>query len=301
MQEFALTLVVARVFNEKIVIFADTKVSDPSNSKRSPLQGVLKIVILNPHLAIAYAGVIDYAEAAIKNLLFIEPMPIGHVLSVLEEASETANKQVDFIVASLQGGPALYKISDGRTSGKLPSAWLGNHAAFEPYQREYASAPETTEIPYRMRDAFISVLSSGSIDDVGGFPISVHVHPGLTSPMLVYHMSLTFHNPEEFSVGSDWVPMPLGTVERGSFCLSQLRTVNLSRHGVALHFFPGNFGILFCPQISFAPIQFKDVTAIEFSQRLKKEYGLTLEGIIPLGGDDSFQLIGPSEAETITP
>jgi hypothetical protein len=42
-------------------------------------------------------------------------------------------------------------------------------------------------------------------------------------------------------------------------------------------------------------------TASEFSQRLKKEYGLTLEGIIPLGEADAYQVIGPSEGEDIAP
>jgi hypothetical protein len=260
-QESALTLVVARVFSEKIVVYADTKVSDPTNTRRSPLRGVLKVIILNPHLAVAYAGVVDYAEAAIKSLLYIESMPVEHVLSVLREASEASNRQVDFIVASLQGGPALYKVSDGEISRNLSSAWLGNHAAFELYQQGYASTPEATDVPHRMREAFERVLSSGRIDDVGGFPICVHIHPHLALPMFVYHVSLSFHNPEEFSVGNAWTTMPLGTVEGGAFCLSQLRTLNLMRHGVALHFFPGNFGVLFCPQISFAPLHFKDVTA----------------------------------------
>lgn len=296
-----MTLIVARIYGEKILILSDTKVSDPFTIRRSPLEGVLKVILPNPHLAIAYAGVIAFAESAIKRTLHFDSIPIGDVISLLEKVNKESNEQTEFVVASLQGNPRLYKISGGSTEGDLSSAWLGSHLGFTRYQREYAATPEANPTPERMAEAFERVLSSESIEDVGGYRIAVQVHPDISPPMLVYHMRLSSHNPEEFSVSNDWTPMPLGTAAGGAFCLSLLRTLNLKRHGVALHFFPGNFGILLCPQISFQPIHFGDVNPSEFIQTIKRNYDLTLEGPIPLDNDGTFQMVGPREGEILTP
>ena len=130
-----MTLVVARVLNEKILVLSDTRVTFTTARYRPAPHLVLKVAILNPDVCAAFAGDVDRAQMAISSVDHssdIDSM-MDHFLAAHLEGN-LANP--DFILCTLRPKPEIIRIRDhaverglrGRKEMEFPfqskSAWL---------------------------------------------------------------------------------------------------------------------------------------------------------------------------------
>lgn len=139
-----MTFVIARRFDARIVLLADTKISDPNATGRfDPEAGVsrdrsiyannyvpgrLKAFPLSLRLSIGYAGRSNAALEVIRSIAdTLDTMnDLAGVLAALREAS--AAGEIEFLVASHIAGPQIFKIWDGRVSGDQSTHWIGDGA-----------------------------------------------------------------------------------------------------------------------------------------------------------------------------
>ncbi len=293
-----MTLIVGRIIDEKIYIESDTKITDESAAKVNPLLGTLKIIIIHPFICVTFAGKLYFAEKAIKEIFSHEKLRIQDILDILLSNNNESivssngdiNLETDFVLAFIENKkPRIFKIKGGKIEGDANSFWLGDKDAFNSYQEDFHELKDKN-IPIRdcMRNAFKSVIDNESIESVGNFQISVNINdeicPG--EKVFLYSMKTEISVLEKQSIkcaeANKPYPVPLGTTGGGAFGISYLVSVSPNLHGVALHFLYGNFGVLFCPQISFQGVIIRNVNGKEFVLEIKKRYNLPLRGMIKL-------------------
>lgn len=258
-----MTLVVGRIEGKNIFIESDSKISDENLAKHNPLYGMLKTIIISPFLCISFASNnINFVEDALKS--FFEKTDwsadklsnIDTLLNMLLAVNKKSNNTTDFALASITNGePMLFKISNGIIERGITHFWLGNINGFNIYQREYLSLDENISIEQKMQLAFEKVINEPSLTDIGDFHISTYVEEKIASiPVFLYRIKVISIMTESslitFNKANESVPVPIiGTAAGGSFAISYFTTVTPNFHGVAIHFFQGNLGVLFCPQL----------------------------------------------------
>ena len=137
-----MSLVVARKLGERICMVADSKVTDPRESRTNHLHQLLKIVAVSSDCAVAYAGSVDGAHMALQELL-TSSIARDHevVCQLLLKSQKDCRQSVDFIVGSLQPTARLARISGGKICPDLPAAWIGDADAFTSYQTSFHTSP----------------------------------------------------------------------------------------------------------------------------------------------------------------
>jgi hypothetical protein len=130
-----MTFVAARRFNRRIVMIADTKITNKSGIVRRNLQGVhinnyvpgrLKIFPLSLNVSVGYAGKADQAIDFLRE--------VSTKYDVISDASKLCDALkgvsvpicTEFIVVSHIEKPAIFKISNGRVSEDQEMHWIGD-------------------------------------------------------------------------------------------------------------------------------------------------------------------------------
>lgn len=180
-----MTLVVGAVKGEQGVLVADTKVTfgvrdGAIDDRERPPQGyasvhdanraeyqnsVSKIVILDRHLAVGYAG--DDPVAKIKHLVGLRGHSAEDVVDELAAVPD-AHYVVLADVKSLrlwqvrQGAPEERTVTPGR-------AWAGDLDAYSVFQREWSRWPESMDVEFLASSSMQFPISFGTNESVGGF------------------------------------------------------------------------------------------------------------------------------------
>ena len=140
-----MSLIVARKEGNQLCIVSDTKLTYPAhetrNHKTSPEEGVIKTVILNSQLAVAFAGDIDFAEKALQQINGSIQLPA--ILHILKQHHDASCQQTDFVVCQVDPDPVIYKIANGQCSEE-EFAGLGDLKAYGHFQRCMQSNPKDT-------------------------------------------------------------------------------------------------------------------------------------------------------------
>ncbi len=282
------TLVVGKLQNDKIYIESDSRITDPNIAKASPLCGLMKTLILHPFICMSFAGQVVYAEDALKEYFDNKiDDDLESLLSILQTITKASGGQTDFAVASvLNNVPKLFKVSNGRIDRDIMNFWLGDIDGFEYYQRCFHEIDKTISEQDRMRSAFNQVIQNESITTIGDYHFGTYLDFQIAPPHAVFlhklKVEIQVTQPQEIKIkeAGKFEPIPLGTVAGGSHGLSYLNTVSPDFHGVAIHYTHGNFGILFCPQLSFKGIILKHLSGLEFVLKIKEKYNIPLQGFI---------------------
>lgn len=201
-----MTFVIARRFDARIVLLADTKISDPDATGRfDPEAGVrdrsiyannyvpgrLKAFPLSRRLSIGYAGRSNAALGVIRDIartLDTEKDLVG-VLEALRKASGT--REIEFLVASHIAEPQIFKVWDGRVSGDQSTHWIGDGAISLLLNAAIASSEDRLEALRTAPPSYVSFEEScfvGAWNDlllrsptlggeVGGVPIHLLASP----------------------------------------------------------------------------------------------------------------------------
>ena len=133
-----MTFVFAKRFGDRIIMFADTKISDPAGVTRTSAErrmgnavpGRLKVFPLGTNVSVGYAGKSGAALAAIRKLPSCRTYrAIDEVREMLRQAS--GEHDTDFLLVSHIGKTRLLKIQSGMVSADQDFHWIRHPAASE--------------------------------------------------------------------------------------------------------------------------------------------------------------------------
>jgi hypothetical protein len=279
-----MSLIVAGFENGSLTIVADTKLTYPGHMDNSlknhvnsgvTADGILKLIIVSEHICIGFAGDVEYAENAIRE---INPNRyFENVLNTLVKHHQESDRKTDFILCINTVTPSIFVIKDGEF--KLSNhGWIGDKLAFERFQKSRIADNKS------ISSAIDDVINDESIKTVGGFNVSVHISNGrfVFGNYMNMHreaMSITLIPNKPFIIGH-------GTAENGAYTLSFIGASKNCRH-VAFHIKQGNFGIVYSrtgngllrPEIK------PCMDEVDFHDYIKSHFG-----ILPLGTtQDRFQ------------
>ena len=130
-----MTFIMAQRFGKRILLLADTKISDPSGvlrrAERLPhahnyVPGRLKIFPLNLYLSVGYAGrsgkALNDLRALKKSL--DDGATLSHCLQVLRSSSAAGD--IDYLLISHVEGAEIYKIANGSVAFGQTVQWIGD-------------------------------------------------------------------------------------------------------------------------------------------------------------------------------
>ena len=281
-----MTLVVAKVIENKIYIFSDSKITDPKNILRGMDNEVLKAIIINPNICICYAGAIAKAVKAIHELQNNNLIATDDILNYLLVSHSKEGNNPDFIVATFLPKPSIYEIKKGMIKRDLQVAWIGNQSAFSDFQRYRFEAPEifkTNEF-ILSRFAFVKVIEDTKHEDVSDFLI------GVTSSLngFVYSdyasglASITMH-PNHTISGSISV-----NAAHGGYSYSVLRPQEAGIGAIGVYFLQGSFGALLYPLRQDRPFIFAQVELQGFIEKVENVFGFRLIGLNIVNHNEKF-------------
>lgn len=282
-----MTLVVGRIVQGRIRIDSDSKITDPKivDNRNNIFSGLLKTIILNPNISVSYSGGVETAQKAIEELYKLNSFDINSVKSLLLKINTENNYETDFLIASLENQPLLYKISNGKIEPSNSSLWIGDIDGFNLFQSEYLpnlKSIDPNDIFSTHSDAFDKVINSKKVESVGGFHITVH----RTKFGLEYltKMGISIGQPTSITLsGNECKPIPFGNAQTGAFSYSYLKSENPFSPAIGIHFPMGNFGTLYYPKVKREIIIFKNVNPFEFVENVNNEYKIRLTGMVKNG------------------
>lgn len=170
-----MTIVIAQIRDEEILVQADTKVDDPKEAGPDTIPGRLKIVTLGNRFTVAFAGAADPAHIAIQEVAkLISAKDSDGAIECLKGWSR--QHDIDFITASHQPHAQLLRIRRGVALDVPDICSIGDTAPF--YERVEAARVSTEDGPLKrsdLRSRFIDRLMTNKDlgDHIGGFPTAV--------------------------------------------------------------------------------------------------------------------------------
>jgi hypothetical protein len=264
-----MSLIVARKEGNQIAIVSDTKLTYPNHEvkgqKDNPTEGIIKTIILSPDLCISFAGEIDHAENALKEI--DNNCNHNDVIAILYKHHKISNQETEFLVCSGKPSPIIHKIKDNE-SKEVHSSWLGDKNTFNSFQESMmgtrkAKKNEKTnqtkskaaivitemnlsfevdmqvKLFSQMSSAMDEVIEDSNIDSVGGFKVTVVYKEKFD---FVKYGKLYRGNVELFGIGSHVIGH--GLAKEGAYSINFIGASNDFKT-VALHVRQGNFGLIY--------------------------------------------------------
>ncbi|UWX54863.1 hypothetical protein NYZ99_19295 [Maribacter litopenaei] len=169
--------------------------------------------------------------------------------------------------------------------------WIGDINGFNKYQSEYHNEKNKGKAEFaRMGIAFSEVIKDEQISSVSDFQIGVDTvyHQDLKSLIFIYEFKAEFsfaNQKIKVPGGKHFTPMNVGGAPIGGYSICYLRSVNVYKPGVAIHFPQGEFGMLFCPKLNHnKAIVIKEKDGEYFAKKVWELYNIALEGIVLKNG-----------------
>ena len=213
-----MTLVVGAIKGSQGVLVADTKVTfgvrdGVVDERERPPEGyvsvldanraeyensVPKIVILDRHLAVGYAG--DDPAVKLRHLVGLRG---GSPAGVLDELSGVEDAQY---VVLADGEPLrLWQVREGDVDERTTTtrkAWAGDNDAYGDFQREWSRWPDAMGVEFLASSSAQFPISFGTNESVGGFLTQLRrshnglhfvPHPVVIAPHMLELASSDYH------------------------------------------------------------------------------------------------------------
>jgi hypothetical protein len=293
-----MTLIVAKILDDKIYIESDSKITGEAVVRNNPIDSQLKALLLDSRLCLCYAGNISYAIEAYSYFIDngITKKNWNNYISYLLKLNIQSDNQTDFILAGYDNNlPILLEIKDGAVNS-VQNSWIGSLKSFSKFQEFYQDEiNEKTEPKNAIANAFHKVLENEISNSVGGFRFSVITDnknykdtvTGEVVKILKYELKsesyLGRDEKIEFTEKGESKPIPSGDATTGSYTISHFTPVADQENCIGVHFGYGDFGLFYPPKDLLNGIVYSKVTASEFINKVLKDYNITLSGmeIIP--------------------
>lgn len=273
-----------------MVIVGDTKltpIEGDLNNKYTgnPLDGVIKIIVVNSNLCVCFAGDISPAEEAYREIRDFHSAQ--HVFTVVQRHSMSGT--TEFLVCS--GNPLrIFKVSKGIVHEE-ESSWIGSARAFERYQGYFLKkidppfagptlmAVEPTFVKpdsplAKVAAALDHVIGDGSIPEVGGFRVSVHWLNGsfqykgyIRSYQGIISINAATHS------GQSIIPIGLGSPQEGAYNINFFGSDSAFKYA-AVHIREGKLGLVYFRQdFGLMKAHAHKMDEVDFVDFVRAEYG----------------------------
>ena len=162
-----MTIVLARRFDQRIIVLSDTMVS--TYGKENVFPGRLKSIVINKWLTVSYAGLSNQAITVIRDLSKVQKLTCDKAASFLLEVNKKYNDAVEFILCSHENKARLVKVSNGIISEGSDFYWLGNSEAVNEIRKNNIG-PLTPELYFVIN--FNDYIRQYGHKNVGGITIN---------------------------------------------------------------------------------------------------------------------------------
>ena len=266
-----MSLVVAGYERGNLVIVSDTKLRysyDLPGSLKNHVNagvvegGVIKLVVVNENICIGFAGDVDNAERAIREIQ--QDTSLDDVKRILLRYNQIAYRKTDFILCTNNDGQCIYQFKKGNFE-LVKQAWIGDIDAFERFQRSRIDEQKG------ISSALDEVINDGTIMTVGGFNVSVCNNHGKFTFGFYMNvsreaMAITLTKGKPFLINH-------GTAQKGSYTLNFIGSSADYNH-VAFHIKQGNFGIIYSRNDNglLRPRICKDIDEVDFHDYIRSEF-----------------------------
>ncbi|QRF65111.1 hypothetical protein [Ponticoccus alexandrii] len=296
-----MTLVVCRKEDHEVFVQSDSKVIDSfgaanerSLRQNDMLGGLLKTVLIHPHICLSFSGASRHATKFLKTFMASDMREWGTRRLIVElfKIHRESGLACEFILCeSVERSPRITLIKDGNVQVDQQSAWIGSQPAFNKYQESFHKLDASEPLNQRMRRAFREVIDDENLLEVGHFHIEVYLEHKFANTGLIGggpDSVFAYEYKGEWDAGNqvlsikanEATALPMGSAPYGAYGLGYFRSLSTKRQGVALHFPHASFGILMCPQVDCEKaIIFKDCVATEFLDQIWDTYQIALEGV----------------------
>ena len=295
-----MTLVVCRKQDHEVFVQSDSKVTDSfgllderSLRQNAMLGGLLKTVILHPHICLSFAGASLHATNFLKRFMAsnMREWDTPRLIKELWKVHNESNMACEFILCeTIERSPRITLIKGGSVHKDQQNAWIGSQPALNKYQKSFHNFDTLVPLNERMRHAFREVIDDETLSEVGHFQIEVYLEHHFANARLIgggpdsvfaYEIKSEWDTGNQvFSIqANETTALSMGSAPYGAYGISYFRSLSTKRHGVAMHFPSANFGLLMCPQIDCEKaIIFKDCIAAELLNQIWETYQVAMEG-----------------------
>lgn len=282
-----MSLIIAYQQNNELYLIGDTKISSPIDETLANNIGnnFLKIIIIHPQIAIAFAGGIEDAEAALKQINC--NTDIDQIKSVLLSVHLNSFRDnfysVEFILAIGRPSFELIEFKNGKQIICI-SSWIGSLKAFSLFQsfmignkrmianQFKVAEPNTSEnyielsMEFHVENSILSsnennknysdryskalnamkhVIESGEVPEVGGFYTPVAYKDG---EFHYIHYSTVFTSGQKIHLSNSHTAtnISFGSPQVGAYAVTLLEFINPKKDKIAtFHFLHGELGIIY--------------------------------------------------------
>lgn len=307
-----MTLVVCRKQDHEVFVQSDSKVIDSfgllderSLRQNAMLGGLLKTVILHPHICLSFAGASLHATNFLNRFMAssIREWDTPRLTKELWKVHNMSDHACEFILCeAVERIPRITLIKDGSVRLNQQNAWIGSQLAFNKYQTSFHKLDSSAPLNQRMRHAFREVLDDETLSEVGHFHIEVYLEHHFANTGLIGggpDSVFAYEIKSEWDTGNQVFhikanepkAIPMGSAPYGAYGVSYFRSLSNRRHGVAMHFPHANFGLLMCPQIDCEKaILFKGCSPTEMLDQIWETFQINMEGVAVVS-ETGFRLI----------
>lgn len=180
-----MTLIVCRKEDHEVFVHSDSKVIDcfgvldeRSLRQNNMLDGLLKTVILHPHICLSFAGASLHATNFLNRFMAsgVREWNTPRLIAELWNRHNESDMACEFILCeSIERLPRITVIKGGSVREDQPSAWIGSQPAFNKYQTSFHNLDTGVPMNERMRQAFREVIDDEIFNEVGHFHIEVYL------------------------------------------------------------------------------------------------------------------------------
>lgn len=284
-----MSLIVARLIDREVRIISDTKMVSYQPLYQTPLDGGLKCIIISPTCCISFSGNVRIAQQALTPIMSHASLSRNEITSHLLKQHLKCECETDFIVTIVDENISIDRICNGLLEEGLSSAWIGNHRAFETYQENYHLESHKAQNKYFleerfliagiMSNAFEAVIDDSNISSVDDFKVCVTSWPAEEDGFR--YLSRMFGSGfKTVTLTSEPTSLiqTLGA-EGGSYHHSLLIPTLAGIGAIAVYIREASLGTLFYPAKSWNPILFKNVNIVEFTDAIRNQFGIMVDGI----------------------
>jgi hypothetical protein len=281
-----MSLVVAQITETGICIVSDTRVSFADQRRPSFKTGTLKAIVVNARLVICFAGDVQAGLGSIRRCA--KELNLGHSLEHLKDAlcvaTKSAKESVEFIVAEASSPVVLTRIRDGVVESKLQSVWIGDHKAFERFQRARHEPSQWSQegltslltpgqiTMLTLGHAMDSVIKDATVPSVDDFCVRIAAKDGEFN----YLEESFFHVGRDITVGPEenLIARMIQSVEEGGYSVSVVQPANAGTAALGLSFPRARLAMIYLPLVYDEAQVVQDVSPREFSTIMYEKYGI---------------------------
>jgi hypothetical protein len=283
-----LSLVVAEATANGPVIVSDTRVLYPS--RRSAYKtGTLKTVVLRRDVAVSFAGSVQAALETIREIAsdMRQGTTLEAVISRLHDITEGDHGVCEFIVAVDGTDWQLTRIRNGQVESGLRSTWIGDHDAFEQFQRlrnaphplkgviEEKVGPGAASL-LRLGTAMEALINDASIESVDHFCVRVARQ---RDGGFQYMASIFIYvgRDIEMKPGDDLINSMAQSVAEGGYSVSIVEPAEPGTPALGLSFPRARLGMIFLPLEYDEGQVLHDISPNDFARVVQERFGVAMK------------------------